>query len=202
MAEPAKKRATYADLEAVPPHFVAEIIDGELVVHPRPAPPHAVASNALADEVTGPFQKGRGGPGGWVFMGEPELHFGPEVVVPDLAGWRRERLPAMPGTAYVEVAPDWVCEVISRSTEKHDRGAKRHIYAEAGVAYLWMLDPLARLLEGFSLAEGKWVLAGTFSESDDVSAAPFDAIGFSLTVLWPFDAPADASAQDQAGSGG
>ena len=198
MAEPAKKRATYADLEAVPPHLVAEIIDGELVTHPRPAPPHVVTSVELAYELVGPFRRGRGGPGGWVFMVEPELHLGPHVVVPDIAGWRRERLSAMPETAYVEIAPDWVCEVISPSTEAYDRGAKRRIYGEVGVAHLWLLNPISRVLEAFVRSENEWRLFGTFSGSDEVSAPPFDAISFSLGVLWPFDVPAEATAQDKA----
>lgn len=196
-ARPAKKRATYAELEAVPPHLVAEIIEGELVTHPRPAPPHSAASFALGGKLSSPFQFGEGGPGGWVFFSEPELHFGPEVVVPDIAGWRRERLPVMPATAYVETAPDWVCEVISPSTETYDRGAKRRIYGEVGVAHLWLLNPTARLLEVFVRSENEWRLFGTFSGTDEVAAPPFDAISFSLGVLWPFDAPAEAATQDK-----
>lgn len=198
MAEPAKKRATYADLEAVPPHLVAEIIDGELVTHPRPAPPHSAASSALGGKLSNPFQFGEGGPGGWVFLVEPELHFAPEVVVPDIAGWRRERLRSLPETAYLEIAPDWVCEVISPSTEVYDRGAKRRIYGEAGVAHLWLLSPTARLLEVFARSENAWMLLATFQDADEVSAQPFDAISFSLGVLWPFDVPGQAAQQDKA----
>ena len=196
MAEAATKRPTYADLQRVPPHLVAELIEGELVTRPRPAPRHAAASLALADEIAGPFQKSRGGPGGWVFMDEPELHFGPEVVVPDLAGWRRERLTTLPETAYLETAPDWVCEIVSPLTEKYDRGAKRRIYGEAGVAHLWLLDPRTLLLEVFALAQDKWLLLGTFRDAEDVSAPPFDAISFSLGVLWPFDKPGQAQHQE------
>lgn len=189
MADPAKKRATYADLEAVPPNLVTEIIDGELETHPRPSPRHAAATNSLSDELTGPFQKGRGGPGGWVFFDEPELHFGSDVVVPDIAGWRRERLPALPETPYLEIAPDWVCEVLSASTERRDRGSKRRIYAEAGVGHLWLLDPRFQLLEAFVLTEGRQLLVGTWSSDDVVSAPPFDAISISLADLWPLDRP-------------
>ncbi|HEX2257581.1 MAG TPA: Uma2 family endonuclease [Afifellaceae bacterium] len=196
-AQPAKKRATYADLEAVPPHLVAEIIDGDLVSHPRPAPRHSAASSALGSKLSNPFQFGEGGPGGWVFLGEPELHFGPEVVVPDIAGWRRERLSRAPETAYLEIAPDWLCEVISPSTETYDRGPKRRIYAEAGVSHLWLLDPRVRLLEVFALAAGNWVLLKTYQDADEVSAPPFDAIGFSLGVLWPFDTPDQAQTETQ-----
>ena len=202
-AQPAKKRATYADLEAVPPHLVAEIIDGELVTHPRPAPRHVKASHLMADELTGPFERGRGGgPGGWIFMPEPELHFGPEIVVPDIAGWRRERLTELPETPYLEVVPDWVCEVISPSTEVYDRGAKRRIYGEAGVAHLWLLSPTARLLEVFGRSHDRWMLLATFQDAEEVSAPPFDAIAFSLGVLWPFDMPDQAVTPAETGSGG
>jgi Uma2 family endonuclease len=197
MSEPAKKRATYADLEAVPPHLVAEIIEGELVTHPRPAPRHVKASHLLSYELTGPFEMRRGGPGGWVFLPEPELHLGPEVIVPDVAGWRRERLTELPETAYLETVPDWVCEVISPSTESYDRDAKRRIYADVGVAHLWLVDPRVQLLEAFALAERKWLLVATYRGSQQVSAPPFDAIAFSLGVLWPFDAPGEAAPQEK-----
>lgn len=189
MGDSEKRRATYADLEAVPPHLVAEIIDGELVTHPRPSPRHSAASNSLSDELTGPFQKRRGGPGGWVFFGEPELHLGPQVVVPDLAGWRRNRLDKYPDTMYFELAPDWVCEVLSRSTERRDRTSKRRIYAEAGVEYLWLIDPRFQLMEAFILTEKRWTLCGTWSSDDTVSAPPFEAVSISLADLWPLDPP-------------
>jgi Uma2 family endonuclease len=189
MDEPAKRRATYADLEAVPAHLVAEIIDGELVTHPRPAPRHAATTTSLSYDLTGPFQRGRGGPGGWVFFDEPELHLGPHVVVPDLAGWRRERLERYPETAYFELAPDWICEVLSGSTERRDRTSKRRIYAEASVGYLWFIDPRFQLLEAFVLTDGHWLLNGTWSSDDTVSAPPFDAVSISLADLWPLDPP-------------
>jgi Uma2 family endonuclease len=185
MAEPAKRNATYADLEAVPPHLVAEILDGELVTHPRPAPPHITAGGALQIELGGPFQKGRGGPGGWILLPEPEIHLGPNVVVPDLAGWRRERMPHMPTTAYYETAPDFVCEVISPSTEANDKGPKRRIYGLYGVPHLWHLDPVARLLEVFVLQDERWVLFETYQDGDEVKAPPFDAVSFALADLWP-----------------
>ncbi len=193
MADHAYRRATYADLEAVPPHLVAEIIGGELVTHPRPAPRHAGASAELTTELVNPYGRGRGGPGGWIFLVEPELHLGADVVVPDLAGWRRERLPVEPEAAYVDVAPDWLCEISSPSTRDYDRGPKRRIYADAGVSHLWLLDPRAKLLEAFALTQGKWLLLGTFQAEDAVSVAPFDAVSFPLTNLFPFDAPPPAS---------
>ena len=189
MAKPAKRRATYADLEAVPPNLVAEIIDGELVTHPRPAPRHGVASSVLGMKLGESFQLGGDGPGGWIFIDEPELHLGPHVVVPDIAGWRRERFAVMPETAYIETVPDWVCEVLSGSTERRDRTSKRRIYAEAGVRHLWLIDPRFQLLEVFVLTDGHWLLTGTWSSNDAVSAHPFDALSFSLADLWPLDAP-------------
>ncbi len=187
MAGFAHRAATYADLAAVPSHLVAEIIFGKLETHPRPAPRHAVASNALGHELTGPFQKGRGGPGGFIFMVEPELHLGPHVVVPDLAAWRRERMPSMPAKAYIETPPDWVCEVISPSTEANDRGPKRRIYATCGVGHLWHLDPVAKLLEVFELKDEHWVLFEVFQDNEQVAAPPFSAVPFSLADLWPLD---------------
>jgi Uma2 family endonuclease len=190
MADPAKRLATYADLEAVPPHLVAEIIHGALVTHPRPSPRHAVAANVLGARLTPSHQWGEGGPGGWIFMDEPELHLGPDVVVPDIAGWRRERLPALPATAYLETPPDWVCEILSNATEYYDRNAKRGIYAGAGVAHLWLLDPRSMLLEVFQLAAGRWLLNATFGGGDEVRAPAFEAIAFPMSQLFPFDSPA------------
>ena len=189
MSSAAHRLATYADLEAAPPNVVAEIIFGTLVTHPRPVPCHGAAANVLGYELTGPFQRGRGGPGGWVFMPEPELHLGPHVVVPDLAGWRREHLPALPPTAWLEIIPDWACEILSPSTESYDRGAKRKIYAAHGLKHYWLLDPRARVLEAFELHDGKWLLLDTFAGEVDVAAAPFAEVPFPLAVLWPFDEP-------------
>lgn len=199
MQELVKARATYADLEAVPPHLVAEIVYGTLVTHPRPAPPHSVASNALGYELTGPFQKGRGGPGGWIFMTEPELHLGPHVIVPDLAAWRRERLPSMPAKAFIEIAPDWACEVISRSTEAHDKGPKRRICATYGVKHLWHLNPTSKLLEVFELRDGQWLLVEVFEGADKARTPPFAEIEFPLADLWPLALEGDDS---EAGSNG
>jgi Uma2 family endonuclease len=198
MAEPAKRRATYADLKAVPSHLVAEIIDGDLLTHPRPSPRHSITSNALAYELTGPFQKSRGGPGGWVFAGEPELHLGPQVLVPDLAGWHRKRLSAYPETSYFTVVPDWICEVLSASTERRDRAVKKRKYAEAGVSYLWIVDPRQQLLEAFSLLDGRWLASGAWTAAETVAAPPFDAITFSLADLWPLDRPLGLNEDPQA----
>ena len=183
------KPATYADLEAVPPHLVAEILFGRLVTHPRPTPRHGGAASVLTMVLGGPFHLGKGGPGGWFFVVEPELHLGPNVAVPDIAGWRRERLGGPVDKAYFEVAPDWVCEVLSPRTEKYDKGDKRQIYADFSVEHLWYVDPRVRMLEVFARRERNWLLTGVFFENDAVGAAPFEAASFDLGLLWPFDAP-------------
>jgi Uma2 family endonuclease len=189
MARTAEKRATYDDVLNAPAHLVAELIDGVLETHPRPMPKHAMAANMLGFELTGPFQKGRGGPGGWIFAVEPELHLGLDVLVPDLAGWRRERLPVVPEDEHIAIAPDWLCEILSPSTERFDRNLKMRRYAAHGVAHLWLLDPRIRLLEAFQLLDGKWLQLGTASADEPVSFSPFDAISFPLSDVFPFDAP-------------
>ena len=180
--------ASYADLEAVPSHLVAEILSGELVTHPRPVPRHGVATNAVSGILSGPYQFGMNGPGGWIFADEPELHLGDNVVVPDLAGWRRERLtPAAVEKAYIEVAPDWVLEVLSPSTEKYDKGEKRRIYAAHGVRNLWLLDPRSQSLETFILTDTSWLVGDAYFGTTGVCATPFNAITFPLGLLWPLD---------------
>ncbi|GJD77633.1 Uma2 family endonuclease [Methylobacterium gregans] len=193
MGAPAHRPATYADLEAVPEHLVAEIIDGVLETHPRPRPRHAAAAVRLSGELDRPFSRGRGGPGGWIFMVEPEIHLRTQVVVPDIAGWRRSRLPTEPETAFVETPPDWVCEILSPSTTRIDRGPKRRIYAESSVGHLWLLDPTAGLLESFTLTEGAWRLDGTVQRGETVALPPFDAVPFPLDDLFAFDDPAAPS---------
>lgn len=191
MAQPAQRQATYADIEALPETLVGEIIDGVLETHPRPRPRHGIAMSRLAGELESPFGRGRGGPGGWIFASEPEIHFGPNVVVPDLAGWRQERLRELPETAFYELAPDWVCEVLSPSTARLDRGAKRRIYAEAGVGHLWLLDPVAGELEAFQLEGRRWLLLATVQRGEEVRVPPFDAVAFPLDDLFPFDNPSE-----------
>ena len=178
-------RATYQDVLDAPAHRVAEIVDGTLHTHPRPAAPHALASSRLGGELTGPFDRGRGGPGGWWIIFEPELHLGEDILVPDLAGWRRERMPDYPDAAYFTLAPDWVCEVLSASTRKLDLHGKRPVYAREGIGHLWLVDPADRTLEAFELREGQWVLIASAKDDDPVSIRPFDAVTFSLGDLWP-----------------
>ena len=182
--KPLKKGATYDDLVRVPEHYVAEMFDGELYASPRPAAPHARAASVLGVELGGPFDRGRNGPGGWLILDEPELHFGNDVLVPDVAGWRRERLPSLPKDAYLTLAPDWICEVLSPSTEHIDRGKKLRIYAREGVAHAWLVNPLAYTLEVLALESGRWAQVGKHEGAAKVRAAPFASIEIDLEALW------------------
>lgn len=178
-------RATYQDVLDAPPHKVAEVIAGSLHAHPRPASRHAWASSGIGAKIGPPFNYGDGGPGGWWIVFEPELHLAEDIVVPDLAGWRRETMPEYPDAAYFTIAPDWVCEVLSPSTRRLDLSEKRALYAREGVRHLWFVDPDARTLEAFELRDGQWVLLGTLAGDAPVSLPPFDAITFPLDALWP-----------------
>ena len=164
--------------------MVAEIINGRLVTHPRPAPKHVRASSSLGVKIGDSFDLGGSGPGGWWILDEPELHLAAQVLVPDLAGWRRERMPSLPETAWFDLAPDWVCEVLSPGTASLDRAEKLPIYAGHGVAHVWLVDPLLRTLEAFENREGKWLLLSTLKDAYPVSLPPFDAITFDLSILW------------------
>ena len=176
--------ATYQDVLDAPPNKVAQIVDGILYTHPRPAPLQAIATSQLGACLIEPFRFGRGGPGGWWIINEPELHLGEDILVPDLAGWRQERMPTPPKTAYFEIRPDWVCEVLSPTTRALDQGKKRSIYAKEGLSYLWFIDPEARTLEAFELKDERWVLLDTATGDEDVSLPPFDAVQLSLSDLW------------------
>ena len=179
------RQATYQDVLDAPPHKVAEVIAGTLHTHPRPAARHAWASTRLGGRLDGPFNPGAGGPGGWWIIDEPELHLGEDIVVPNLAGWRRETMPEYPDAAYFTVAPDWVCEVLSPSTRQLVVTEKRDLYARERVRHLWFVDPDARMLEAFELREGHWLLLATLVDDAPVSLPPFDAITFLLDALWP-----------------
>ena len=184
MGLPARKLATYDDLYDLPENYVGEIIAGELYASPRPAAPHARAASALGMDLGTPFDRGRGGPGGWWIVDEPELLMGGDVVVPDLAGWRRERMPAFPDVAQFTLTPDWLCEVLSPSTARLDRTVKLPVYAREGVPYVWLVDPLARTLEVLHLSDGRWVILGTYGGDRLVRAEPFDAVELDLSALW------------------
>lgn len=184
MANAARKVATYQDVLNAPPDAVAELIHGVLHVMPRPASLHTRAASELGAELLFPFGRGRGGPGGWLILDEPELHLDENVLVPDLAGWRRERMPELPDAAFFTLRPDWVCEVLSPSTAKLDRSEKMPLYAEHGVQHLWLIDPIVRILEVFQLDGQTWRLLKVHSDDARVRAEPFEVHEFELSMLW------------------
>lgn len=182
---PFDRPATYDDLRKLPDHIVAEIVDGELHASPRPALRHARSASRLGSRLGPPFDEGRGGPGGWIILDEPELHFRDDVVVPDLAGWRQTRLPSVPDLAALTLAPDWLCEVLSPSTSTLDRLKKLRIYAREGVGHAWLIDPIAKTLEVLRLENGRWSILAVHGSDEVVRAEPFEAIELDLPALWP-----------------
>ena len=183
---PARKQATYTDLLQVPERFVAEIIDGALTTAPRPSFPHARAVSIISRQLD-PFDRGTGGPdgpGGWWILFEPELHLGADILVPDIAGWRRERMPVLEDVPYSELAPDWVCEVVSPSTGRSDRVLKMPIYAREQVGHLWLVDPGLRTLEVYGLEAQRWVVLRTHGGDETVRAEPFESIELDLGRWW------------------
>jgi Uma2 family endonuclease len=187
MGEPAKRHATYEDVLRSPAHMVAEIIFGDLILSPRPAGPHAVAASALGEELAPPFKRGKGGPGGWIILDEPEIHLENNVLVPDLAGWRRETMGVVANEPFFTIRPDWVCEVLSPSTENFDRGAKVALYAGAGVGHVWLVNPLQRTLEVLRLSSqtpNRWLTLGVFRDEAKVRAEPFEVFELDLGILW------------------
>jgi Uma2 family endonuclease len=184
MAGHAKQPATYEDLLKVPDHLVAEILDGELFTSPRPSSRHARATSGLGGKLVPPFDHGDGGPGDWWIIDEPELHLESDILVPDLAGWRRERMPAYPDAAFFDLAPDWVCEVVSPSPGRIDRVRKMPKYAMNKIPHLWHVDPLQRTLDVFRLENGHWLLLASHGDAEKVRAEPFDAIEIDLAPLW------------------
>lgn len=192
MASPVRRSSSnlYDELRALPEHVVGEILNSELHATPRPRGPQVEAHTSLTALIRTPFGHGRGGPGGWIVLDEPELHLQDDVVVPDLAGWRRERLRRVPATGAFTMAPDWVCEVVSPSTERTDRSIKRDIYAREGVRHLWLVVPLARAIEAYGLEAGRWVLIGTYTDQAVVPIPPFESVPLELGLLWADVEPA------------
>jgi Uma2 family endonuclease len=185
-AQPQSRPSLYDQLCALPEGLRGEIINGQLRTQPRPTGPHSLATSRLGGDIEAPFGRGRGGPGGWWILDEPEVHFllDREVLVPDIAGWRRERMPQLPQGHRFEVVPDWVCEVLSPSTKSIDREEKMPLYARYGVQYAWLVDPKTRTLAAYGLADGDWRPIGLYRDDDQVRAAPFDAITIHLSDLW------------------
>jgi len=185
-----RQNATYEDLIRVPDTMVAELIDGELYAWPRPARPHAKAAARLGMKVGSAFDLGETGPGGWWIVDEPELHFGRNVLVPDLGGWRRDRVPEYPDAGKCEIAPDWACEILSPSTARVDRVKKLPIYARAGVEWVWIIDPIEQTLEVKKLTSGKYLDVALHGGEETARIEPFTDIELDLTVIWG-SAPAE-----------
>lgn len=178
--------ATLADVAAAPEGVRAELIEGTLYTQPRPAGPHTRVASLLGMEVGSPFDRGRGGPGGWVILDEPELHLGsrPDVAVPDLAGWRVERFEGA-GGKFFTVAPDWVCEVASPSTRGYDRLVKLRLYARVGVPFVWIVDPESRFVEVLELGSSRaYVIVGGAGDDAAARLQPFDAVPLDLAAMW------------------
>jgi Uma2 family endonuclease len=201
MSDPARRRATYKDVVDSPPDKITEVVHGELHLGSRPRLTHSSVAASLLLELGTPFQRGRGGPGGWIILHEPELHLHDDILVPDLAAWRRERLPVIEDVAYTTLAPDWICEILSPSTEKFDRVDKMPIYAAAGVQHAWLIHPVRRTLEVHGLHNGKWLTLGIHRDDQRVHDAPFDALELELAILWQglapppgWDRPSEAAA--------
>jgi Uma2 family endonuclease len=179
-----KKPATYEDVLNAPEHMVAEILDGELFLSPRPAPRHAHSASILGGILIPGFGESGYGFGGWRILVEPELHLSADIPVPDLAGWKRERMPRLPTQAFFPLAPDWVCEVLSPSTERIDRAKKLRIYAREGVSHIWLINPVLRTLEVFRLERGRLQCVATHGDDEFVRAEPFEAVEIRLSRLW------------------
>jgi Uma2 family endonuclease len=187
MREP-RHHATLADLEALPEDVVGQLLEGVLVVLPRPTVGHAAVTSHLGTDLGAPFGRGRGGPGGWWFLHEPELRLGADVLVPDLAAWRRARMPVLPAatTPFLTLAPDWVCEVLSPRTASYDRIQKRRIYGREGVAFLWYVEPVERVLTAYRLVGAEFQELGSWGgdEDDRVRVPPFEAVELELRSIW------------------
>jgi Uma2 family endonuclease len=178
--------ALWAELEALPPGVRGEIIRGTLYTQ-APTPRHQDIAGAVAGDLRTPYHRGRGGPGGWLILNAPGIRLTPkEEFIPDVAGWRKERLPRISDEP-ITIAPDWICEVQSKSTSRYDLQTKRPFYAEIGVGWLWYVDPEHKTLSVHRLERGRWVEMGIWSGADKVKAPPFDAVEIDLAEWWGDD---------------
>jgi Uma2 family endonuclease len=179
-----KKPATYEDIEALPVGWVGELIEEELVASPRPATRHLRVTTRLGMLLGVAFDLGQRGPGGWWFLDEPELHFERNVLVPDLAGWRRDRVPEPPAAPWLTLAPDWICEVLSPKTWMVDRARKMPLYYREGVGHAWLIDPARRALEVYRTGSGYWERTRIYEGNGTVRVEPFEAVPLELGLLW------------------
>ncbi|MBI4952798.1 MAG: Uma2 family endonuclease [Myxococcales bacterium] len=186
MNDPAEKRPTLADLDALPPGVKGEIIEGVLYTMTRPRGAHQSTGTAIGGDLRGPFDRGRGGPGGWWILVEPGIELpGTPEIAPDVAAWRRARLPELPEEEPIRVVPDWVCEILSSSTRRHDLLVKKPYYARIGVAHHWLVDLASRTLTAYRLEGGRWVELGVFGDETAARIEPFDAVALDVKSFWP-----------------
>lgn len=192
MTGPARRRATYQDVLDAPDDKIAQVVNGVLHLFPRPRIHHQRVTSVLGAVLLTRFDLGGGGPAGWILLVEPELHLGDDILVPDIAGWRVERLPESEaegtdgddGVAFVTIAPDWICETLSRSTQRFDRGDKMASYAAAGVKHAWLVHPVRRTVEVFRLYRRRWKTLATHHDHERIRAEPFEALELDLALLW------------------
>lgn len=184
--EARKTCATYQDVLDAPEHMIAELVAGDLYLQPRPAARHVRSASRIGGLLSAPFEFGRGGPGGWTILDEPELHLGEDVLVPDLAGWRSEAASELDWEiAYFEVAPQWVCEVLSPSTARHDRILKLDVYHANRIDWAWLVDPSQQSVEVFSWSESGWLRTQTAVGRAPAALEPFGALPLELDLVWP-----------------
>jgi Uma2 family endonuclease len=183
--QPVPKSSLYDQLLELPEILIGEIIDGQLHTHPRPGGKHILISSNVGSELHGPFQKGKNGPGGWWILQEPEVHLSldNEVAVPDLAGWRKERLPEIPESHKFTVIPYWICEIFSPATETFDRQVKMPLYARYAIRFLWLIHPINKTLEAFHLVDTEYSLQGVYKSGDKLSIMPFQDIELKVSDL-------------------
>jgi Uma2 family endonuclease len=185
--KPSMKPPTLADLDALPPGIVGEIIEGVLYTMTKPRMRHQRTATRIGGKLSDPFDAGPGGPGGWWIVNEPgiELPNDTKEISPDVAGWRRERMPEMPGDEPIRVVPDWLCEILSPTTRRHDLLRKQPYYAKVGVPFMWLIDLDARVLTAYRLEGTAWLTVGTYSEETEARIAPFDAVPLNVASWWP-----------------
>jgi Uma2 family endonuclease len=185
--KPSRTAPTLADLDALPPGIVGEIIEGALYTMTKPRARHQRTGTGIGSDLRGPFDLGRGGPGGWWIIAEPgiELPNDTKEISPDVAGWRRERMPELPVDEPIRVVPDWVSEILSKNTRRHDLLVKMPYYARVGVAYAWIVDLEARVLTAQRLESGRWLTIGTYSDETEARIEPFDAVPLNVADWWP-----------------
>jgi hypothetical protein len=171
--------AIYDDVIAAPRNLVAEIVEGRLYgTHRAPLRLSLVAS--AVGRVLDSSERDR-----WWILPKAEIHLGDNVLVPDLSGWRRERLPEIPDAPWMSIVPDWTCEVmLSPSAERLDRVVKMPFYAHEGVACVWLVKPLTRTLEVYWRDGSSWSLIDVRSGDGIIRVEPFDELEWDLGRLW------------------